>query len=62
LARLTPREFEVLRMSTDGMPTLAVAAALHLSENTMSLVRQKLEVHSDFGLMRLVKEQGLVAG
>ncbi|MDT7837181.1 response regulator [Aquabacterium sp. OR-4] len=63
LARLTPREFEVLRMATDGLSTAAIARALHLSEktihNTMSLVRQKLGAHSDFSLMRLVTEQGL---
>lgn len=64
LSCLTPREFEVLRMATDGMSTPAIARALHLSDktihNTMSLVRSKLGVHNDFGLMRLVTEQGLV--
>jgi len=64
LSQLTPREFEVLRMATDGMTTAAIARALHLSDktihNTMSLVRQKLAVHSDFGLMRLVTEHGLI--
>jgi DNA-binding NarL/FixJ family response regulator len=65
LSLLTPREFEILRMATDGMTTPAIALALHLSDktiyNTMSLVRQKLGVHSDFGLMRLVAEQGLLS-
>ena len=65
LSLLTPREFEVLRMATDGMGTHAIATALHLSDktvhNTMSLVRNKLGVHNDFGLMRLVTEQGLIS-
>lgn len=64
LSQLTPREFEILRMATDGMSTHAIASALHLSDktvhNTMSLVRNKLGVHNDFGLMRLVTEQGLL--
>ncbi len=64
LSQLTPREFEILRMATDGMSTHAIATALHLSDktvhNTMSLVRNKLGVHNDFGLMRLVTEQGLL--
>ena len=64
LSQLTPREFEILRMATDGMRTQAIASALHLSDktvhNTMSLVRSKLGVHNDFGLMRLVTEQGLL--
>ena len=63
LADLTVREFEILRMATDGMGTPAIARALHLSDktvyNTMSLVRNKLGVHSDFALMRLVTEHGL---
>lgn len=63
LARLTPREFEVLRMATDGLTVPAIARALHLSDktihNTLSLVRQKLGVQSDFSLMRLVAEHGL---
>lgn len=64
LAQLTPREFEVLRMAVDGLGTQAIARALHLSDktihNTMSTVRSKLGVQSDFALMRLVTEHGLV--
>lgn len=64
LQRLTPREFDVLRLATGGQATDEIASALHISEktvfNTMSLVRQKLEMRSDFKLLRLAMEQGLV--
>lgn len=62
--RLTPREFDVLRLVTSGETIGEIAQALHISEktvfNTMSLVRQKLDVRSDFKLLRLAVEQGLV--
>ena len=64
LDRLTPREFDVLRLVTSGETIGEIAQALHISEktvfNTMSLVRQKLEERSDFRLCRLVLEQGVV--
>ncbi|NYG35370.1 response regulator transcription factor [Sphaerotilus montanus] len=64
LDRLTPREFDVLRLVTSGETIGEIAQALHISEktvfNTMSLVRQKLDVRSDFKLLRLAVEQGLV--
>lgn len=64
LGTLTPREFEVLRLLTDGLAVATIAEALHVSSktvhNTMSIVRQKLGVHSDFALMRLVTEHGLL--
>ncbi|MDZ7855167.1 response regulator transcription factor [Sphaerotilus sp.] len=64
LDRLTPREFDVLRLVTSGESIGEIAQALHISEktvfNTMSLVRQKLDVRSDFKLLRLAVEQGLV--
>lgn len=64
LEMLTPREFEVLRLMTEGQTLEQIAAALHISEktvhNTMSLVRQKLEERNDFRLCRLVIEQGVV--
>lgn len=63
-SQLTPREFEVVRMATSGMDHAAIAQALHVSEktvyNTMSLVRQKLDVRNDFRLMRLAAEHGLI--
>lgn len=62
-AQLTPREFEVLRMATDGMDHPAIAQALHVSEktiyNTMSQIRQKLDVRNDFRLMRMAAQYGL---
>ena len=61
---LTPREFEILRLMSEGLLIDQVASALRISEktvhNTMSLVRQKLEERSDFRLCRLVLEQGVV--
>ncbi|NDY92672.1 response regulator [Ideonella livida] len=64
LAQLSPREFDIFRLATAGQDIGEIAKALHLSEKTvfnyMSLVRQKLEVRSDFKLMRLAAEQGLV--
>lgn len=64
LSVLTPREFEVLRLATEGLATRTIADALHISEKTvhniMSQVRQKLNTRSDFALMRLVAEHGLV--
>jgi len=64
LDRLTPCEFDVLRLVTSGETIGEIAQALHISEktvfNTMSLVRQKLDVRSDFKLLRLAVEQGLV--
>lgn len=62
-AQLTPREFEVLRLATDGHSVEAVAQALHLSPKTvhnhMSLIRAKLDVSSDFKLLRLAAQHGL---
>lgn len=64
-SNLSPREFEVLRLATTGLETVEIARSLHLSEktiyNTMSLIRQKLDVHNDFRLMRLAAEHGLTA-
>ncbi|KDB50465.1 response regulator (plasmid) [Sphaerotilus natans] len=64
LEQLTPREFEILRLMSEGLLIDQVASALRISEktvhNTMSLVRQKLEERSDFRLCRLVLEQGVV--
>ncbi|MFT3664933.1 response regulator [Piscinibacter sp.] len=62
-AQLTPREFEVLRLTTSGQDAAVIAQALHVSQktvlNTMSQVRQKLDVRNDFRLMRLAEQHGL---
>lgn len=66
LAGLTPCEYEVLRMATDGLTVTSIGRALQLSHQaihvTMSTVRRKLDAPSDFGLMRLVAEQRLYQG
>ena len=63
-AQLTPREFEVLRLTMTGNEPALIARSLHVSEktvcNTMSLVRQKLDVRNDFRLMRMAADYGLV--
>jgi two-component system, NarL family, invasion response regulator UvrY len=64
LNRLTPREFEVLRMAATGEPTQQIATQMHLSPKTvlnhLSMVRQKLNAESDFKLLRLAVRHGLV--
>lgn len=64
LNRLTPREFEVLRMAATGEPPRQIASQMHLSPKTvlnhLSMVRQKLEADSDFKLLRLAVRHGLV--
>ncbi len=64
LNRLTPREFEVLRMAATGEATRQIASQMHLSPKTvlnhLSMVRQKLEADSDFKLLRLAVRHGLV--
>lgn len=61
---LSPREFEVLRMLLAGRTGSEIAATLHLSPktvaNTRYLIRGKLGVASDFELMRLAVQQGLL--
>lgn len=62
--RLTPREFEVVRMLVRGDAVPAIAEQLHLSQKTVfnyvSLVRQKLEVDNDFQLLHLAMRHGLL--
>ncbi len=62
--RLTPREFEVVRLLVRGDSTAAIAEQLHLSQKTvfnyLSMIRQKLQVDSDFQLMHLAIRHGLV--
>lgn len=64
LARLTPREFEVLRFAASGDSASTIAARMHLSAKTvvnyLSLIRQKLGVSSDLDLFRLAARHGLV--
>jgi len=64
LARLTPREFEVLRLAANGVTAAEIAARMHLSQKTilnhLSAIRQKLEVDNDFRLSLLAARHGLV--
>ena len=64
MTRLTPREFEVLRMAATGEATQRIAVQMHLSPKTvlnhLSMVRQKLDADSDFKLLRLAVRHGLV--
>jgi len=62
--RLTPREFEVLRLTVQGEGTFCIATQLHLSPKTvfnhMSTIRQKLEVNGDMALFQLAARHGLM--
>ncbi len=64
LACLTPREFEVLRLSVGGDPVGRVAERLNLSPKTvfnhLSIVRAKLGVSSELQLLQLAARHGLV--
>lgn len=64
LANLTPREFEVLRMAAKGEPVTNIAHSMHLSPKTilnyLSMIRQKLDVDSDFKLLHLAARHGLL--
>lgn len=64
MARLTPREFEVLRMAAGGDSTSCIANHMHLSQKTilnyLSTIRQKLDAENDFKLLRLAARHGLV--
>jgi len=58
LARLTPRENEVLSLIVDGLPTKAIAAALGSSFNTVQNQRasilKKMQAESVADLVRMV--------
>lgn len=61
---LTPREFEVLRMLVQGESAAEIAGSMQLGHKTvlnyLSLIRQKLDVNSDFKLLHLAARHGLV--
>lgn len=64
LSRLTPREFEVLRMAASGEGPPRIADRMHLSPKTvlnhMTTIRRKLDADNDFQLLRLAVRHGLV--
>lgn len=63
--RLSPREFEILRMILDAKTTEQIATSFHLSPKTVanyhSEIKSKLGVKSDIELVYLCMRQGLVA-
>ena len=62
-ATLTPREMQVARMVTEGLPSKAVAGRLAISEGTAKLhlhhVYQKLKLDGRMALMRYIASNGL---
>ena len=64
LARLNPREIEILQLITEGKSTAEIAAILPLSCKTVATYRsrlmQKLGIHSLSGLIRFALENGLL--
>lgn len=64
LAQLSPREFDIFRLTANGVAPSQIAARLHLSPKTvfnhLSLIRQKLQLDSDLQLFRLAARHGLL--
>lgn len=62
--RLSPREFEILRMVLAGRNTAYIAEALHISAKTVSnactSLRNKLDVNSSMELFRLAMRHGML--
>lgn len=65
LARLTPREFEVLRLAASGDSSADIANSMHLSQKTvhnhLSAIRSKLDADNDFKLIHEAVRLGLIA-
>jgi DNA-binding NarL/FixJ family response regulator len=65
LARLSPRQIQVLRLITDGMTSRDIAGALGLSEKTVethrSAVAQRLGIRDVAGLVRYAVRVGLTS-
>lgn len=64
LARLTPRQREVLQLVAEGYTSREIAAKLELSEKTIEShrrnIRDRLEIESLAGLVRFAVRTGLV--
>lgn len=58
LAKLTPREHDIMRYVVDGLTTKQIAARLHISQRTVEVHRRhimdKLEIDTVASLVRLV--------
>lgn len=65
LARLSPRQVEVLRLITEGLTSREIAARLQLSEKTVethrSAVAQRLGIRDVAGLVRYAVRVGLTS-
>ncbi|HEX2217875.1 MAG TPA: response regulator transcription factor [Gemmatimonadales bacterium] len=65
LARLSPRQIEVLRLITEGLTSREIAARLQLSEKTVethrSAVAQRLGIRDVAGLVRYAVRVGLTS-
>jgi DNA-binding CsgD family transcriptional regulator len=65
LARLSPRQIEVLRLITEGLTSREIAARLRLSEKTVethrSAVAQRLGIRDVAGLVRYAVRVGLTS-
>lgn len=64
LDRLTPREYEVLRLLVHGESAQDIASSMQLSPKTilnyLTLIRQKLDADNDFKLMHRAARLGMV--
>jgi DNA-binding NarL/FixJ family response regulator len=65
LARLSPRQIEVLRLITEGLTSREIASRLSLSEKTVethrSAVAQRLGIRDVAGLVRYAARVGLTS-
>ena len=65
LARLSPRQIEVLRLITEGLTSREIASRLGLSEKTVethrSAVAQRLGIRDVAGLVRYAARVGLTS-
>jgi DNA-binding NarL/FixJ family response regulator len=65
LARLSPRQIEVLRLITEGLTSREIASRLRLSEKTVethrSAVAQRLGIRDVAGLVRYAARVGLTS-
>jgi DNA-binding NarL/FixJ family response regulator len=61
---LTPRELEVARLITGGLPNKTIAQNLHVSEGTIKVhlhnIYDKLHLDSRLALLRYAQDKGLV--
>ncbi|PHS25448.1 MAG: DNA-binding response regulator [Methylophaga sp.] len=64
LDQLTVREFEILRMLVEAMPTQAIAETLNISPKTVAnahyIIKRKLNVNSDIELTHLAIKMNII--